>query len=58
MDLAIRTGTAKLMVIVDRFSKMLMLVTLLGDTSVDTVSKAFFKKVVKQHGLPRTVILD
>ena len=57
-DLPTRMGTATLMVIVDRFSKMLILVPLLGDTSVDTVSKAFFSEVVKQHGLPRTVILD
>ena len=37
-----RVGTATLMVIVDGFSKMLILVPLLGDTLVDNVSKTFF----------------
>ena len=58
MDLPNRMGTATLMVIIDRFSKMLILVPLLGYTLVDSVSKAFFSEVVKQHGFPRTVILD
>ena len=57
-DLPTRMGTATLMVIVDRFSKMLILVPLLGDTSVDTVSKALFSEVVKRYGLLRIVILD
>ena len=57
-DLPTRMGIATLMVIVYRFSKMLILVPLLGDASVDSVFKAFSSEVVKRHGLPRTVILD
>ena len=45
------------MTVVDRFSKMVVLVPL-RSTDVDAVADAFFCHIVSQHGLPLTITTD
>ena len=47
-----------LLVVVDRFSKMIRLIPLGVHTTTSDVVKAFFDNVVKIHSLPRTIISD
>ena len=45
------------MTVVDRFSKMVVLVPL-QSTDVDVVADAFFRHVISQHGLLLTIMMD
>ena len=51
-------GFSTVLVVVDRFSKMLHLVPLGHTTEATNVAIAFFASVVKLHGLPSTIITD
>ena len=51
-ELPTRNGVATLLVVVDRFSKMLVLVPLEGELTAARVAHAFFGSVVRLHGLP------
>ena len=43
---------------VDRFSKILVIIPLGDDTDAESVARAFFTHVVQIHGLPKRIILD
>ena len=43
---------------VDRFSKMLVIIPLGNNTDAESVSKAFFNHIVQIHGLPKGIISD
>ena len=58
MDLPTCNGLCTLLVVVDRFSKMLHLVPLGAKTEAPDVAREYFNHVVKIHGLPATVISD
>ena len=62
MDFVVNLPTAKgfvsILVVVDRFSKMIHLVPLAESTSAEKVTRAFFTHVVKFHGLPSSIISD
>ena len=47
-----------LLIVVDRFSKMLVIIPLGNDTDAESVARAFFTHVVQIHGLPKRIILD
>ena len=47
-----------ILVVVDRFSKMVHLIPLLSSTEAKDVAAAFFNSVIRLHGLPATVISD
>lgn len=51
-------GNSTLLVVVDRFSKMLVLVPLGDTTDAESVAHAFFASVVRVHGLPKRIISD
>ena len=46
-------GKSTVLVVVDRFSKMLRLIPLGEQTDTESVACAFFNHVVFMHGLPR-----
>ena len=52
------SGKSTILVVVDRFSKMLRLIPFGEQTDTESVARAFFDYVVYTHGLPRTIILD
>ena len=56
IDLPMADGLMSLLVVVDRFSKMLHIVPLKEGTSAQDVATAFFANVVRLHGLPATII--
>ena len=43
---------------VDRFSKMIVIIPLGDDTDAESVARVFFTYVVQIHGLPRRIISD
>ena len=47
-----------LLIIVDRFSKILVTIPLGDDTDTESVARAFFTHVVQIHGLPKRIVLD
>ena len=47
-----------LLIVVDRFSKMLVIIPLGDDTNAESVARAFFTHVVQIHGLPKRIISD
>ena len=51
-------GKSTVLVVVDRFSKMLRLIPLGEQAETESVAPAFFDNVVHIHGLPRTIISD
>ena len=51
-------GKSTILVIVDRFSKMLRLIPLSEQTDTESVARAFFDHMVHIHGLPWTIISD
>ena len=57
-ELATNLGKSIVLVVVDRFSKMLRLIPLGEQTDTESVACAFFNYGVRMHGLPRTIILD
>ena len=44
-----------ILVVVDRLSKMLMLISLGEQTDTESIDRAFFDCMVHIHGLPRTI---
>ena len=62
MDLLTKLSTvlckSTVLVVVDRFSKMLRLIPLSEQTDTESVAHTFFNYVVHMHGLPRIIILD
>ena len=57
-DLPTCDSHSTLLVVVDRFSKMIRIVPLGTSTEAVDVATAFFNNVVKIHGLPASIILD
>lgn len=51
-------GMSMILVVVDRFSKMIRLIPMTDGTDVGKVATAFFDNIVKIHGLPRTIVSD
>ena len=51
-------GKSTVLVLVDRFFKMLRLISLGGQTDTESVAVVFFDYVACIHGLPRTLISD
>ena len=51
-------GSTTVLVMVDRFSKMMHLAILSDNTTAPVVADAFFDTVVKLHGLPRSIVSD
>ena len=47
-----------LLIVVDRFSKMLVIIPLGDDSDAESVARAFFIHVVQIHGLPKRIISD
>ena len=52
------SGKSTILVVVDRFSKMLRLIPLVEQTDTESVDCEFFDHVVHMHGLPWTIISD
>ena len=52
------SGKSTVLVVVDRFSKMLRLIPLYEQTDNESVAHVFFDHVVHIHGLPWTIISD
>ena len=57
MDLPEDCGYHTIMMVVDRFSKMVVLVPL-QSTDVHAVANAFFRHIISQHGLPLMITMD
>ena len=53
-----RNNFENVLTIIDRFSKMAHFVPLSSDTTAEAVANAFTAVVVRQHGLPRTLVTD
>ena len=51
-------GSMSILVVIDQFSKMVYLVSLLSSIEVIDIAASFFNSVVYLHGLPSTIILD
>ena len=51
-------GSMSILVVVDRFLKMVHLIPLLFSTEATDIAAAFFDLIVHLHGLPATIILD
>ena len=51
-------GDICLLIVVDRFSKMLHIIHLKDGTTAEAVATAFFANVARLHGLPATIITD
>ena len=51
-------GSTSILVVVDRFSKMVFLIPLLSSTEAKDFAAAFFASVIYLYGLPDTVISD
>ena len=47
-----------LLIMVDRFSKILIIIPLANNTYTESVARAFFTHVVQIHGLPKRIISD
>ena len=47
-----------LLIVVDRFSKMIVISPLGNDTDAESVARAFFTHAVQIHELPKRIILD
>ena len=47
-----------LLIVVDRFSKILVIIPLGDDTDAESVARAFFTHVVQIYGLPKRIISD
>ena len=52
------SGKSTVLINVDRFSKMLRLISLGEQTDTESVAHAFFDHMVDIHGLPCIIILD
>ena len=52
------SGKSTVLVVIDRFFKMLSLIPLGEQTDTESVALAFFDFVVCMHGLPWTIISD
>ena len=52
------SGKSTVLVVVDKFSKMLRLIPLGEQTDTESVACAFFNHMVHIHSLPRTIISD
>jgi transposase InsO family protein len=51
-------GHTQIMVVVDRFSKMVHFIALTETETAKDAVQAFLKEVLKLHGLPKSIILD
>ena len=51
-------GDICLLIVVDRFSKILHIIHLKDGTTAEAVATAFFANVARLHGLPATIITD
>lgn len=51
-------GHSTVLLVVDRFSKMVHLIPMGEDTSAPHVAKCFFEHVVRLHGLPSSIVSD
>ena len=57
-ELPIILGKSTVLVVIDRFCKMLRLITLGKQIDTEFMTHVFFDHVVHIHGLPRTIISD
>ena len=49
---------ATICTIVDRFSKMARFIPIIGDASAKVVATHFFDSIVRQFGIPRSIVSD
>ncbi len=56
VDLPTAKGFTSILVVVDRFSKMIRLLPLVEGTSAEHVATEFFTHVVSLHGVPSSII--
>jgi len=53
-----KQGHVMMLVVVDRFSKMVRLIPVGEDSSAPTAAELFFSHVVREHGLPEDIVSD
>lgn len=51
-------GYTCILVVTDRFSKMVHLIPFGDDTTAETMARQFYAEVVRLHGLPSSIISD
>ena len=56
VDLYASNGFVNILVVIDRFSKMLYLVLLKDSSSIENKAAAFFENIVTLYGLPSSIV--
>ena len=51
-------GNTSILVVVDRFSKMVKIIPLNKNTTAPHIANVFFKHVVRYHGIPKSIVSD
>ena len=53
-----RNGHSSILVVVDRFTKMVKLIPLSENTTAPVIAQIFFEHVVRYHGIPQSIVSD
>ena len=53
-----RNGHSSILVVVDRFTKMVKLIPLSKNTMAPVIAQIFFEHVVRYHGIPQSIVSD
>ena len=53
-----RNGHSSILVVVDRFTKMIKLILLSKNTMAPVIAQIFFEHVVRYHGIPQSIVSD
>ena len=53
-----RNGHSSILVVVDRFTKMVKLIPLSENTTVPVIAQIFFEHMVRYYGIPQSSISD